>query len=362
MADLAAQEPAGKNGVAVCERCFAPLAPGEAYCPECGAPTGESVPAADSAVHGELAAANLLRLRGDLDGSEKALLGILRRFPNDPYAHEMLGDVCAERGETERAKEWYELALDLAPTSTDIRRKLEDADGAVEEQVTADTAETLGLPPTTPPAVWWPLAAATAILLLAVGVAAWPRKPAPPPIHASVSAPTTEPTNPAVASTDPTPTPATTPQTTPAGSDEDRRLLTEIQSRPDGSHVQSVVLDPRTQAVTLTYEIAESEDPKALAVSLGRETLDAASAATLVTLRAIRGGSIVFTADMMRTAMNDPEPLSNVWPTPTAGSQPAPGTTLPPTSTSTATTGTTTGSTPSNPTTAATAGTGTTNP
>ncbi|RYG21905.1 tetratricopeptide repeat protein, partial [bacterium] len=152
MADLAAQGSAGKDGAAMCERCLAPLAPGEAFCPECGAPTGESLPAADSAVHNELAGANLLRLRGDLDGSEKALLGILRRFPNDPYAHEMLGDVCAARGETERAKEWYELALDLAPNSADIRRKLEHTDDKVEEQVTADTAETLGLPPSTPPA------------------------------------------------------------------------------------------------------------------------------------------------------------------------------------------------------------------
>ena len=172
-----------------CARCFAPVEKGEAYCPDCGAPTGEAAPGADSAVHGELAQANLLRLRGDLDGSEKALLSILRRFPNDPHAHEMLGDVCDERGEGDRAKEWYELALDLAPNSTEVRRKLQETGQRNEARATADTAEVLGLPPATPPAAWWPLAVAGALLILAIAVAAWPRASGPTAMTATVSAP-----------------------------------------------------------------------------------------------------------------------------------------------------------------------------
>lgn len=325
MADLAAQGSQGKTNDAFCERCFAPLGSSDTYCPDCGAPVGSAAPAADSAVHGELAQANLLRLRGDLDGSEKALLGILRRYPNDPHAHEMLGDVCAERGEIDRAKEWYELALDLSPDSADIRRKMENAGTTAEEQKTADTAETLGLPPTTPPAAWWPLAGAAALLVLAIAVAAWPKAAPPSTMKGAVSAPLAETTpKPAETVAETGPPPAPTPA--PVGSEEERKLLTDLQGKPDGSHVQSVVLDPRTQAIVVTFDITETDDPHVLAINLGRETLEAAPAVAMVTLRALRAGSLAFAADLPRAGSDANDPLTNVWPVPTAPTT-EPGTT-----------------------------------
>lgn len=285
----------------------------------------ETVAAADSQVHGQLAQANLLRLRNDLDGAEKALLGILRRFPNDPHAHELLGDVCSDREEWDRAIEWYELALDLAPTGTDIRRKLDEARARLDAQSNADAAEALGLPPTLTKPIWWPVAAAAVLLILAIGVATWPRSARPAPIRARVSIPVatndnpepeTKPTVPMVQDPAPTTqpeTPATT-TTAPQIAEEDRTVLVALQGRTDGTRVVSVNVDPRNQAVEVTFTTAEGEDPKTIAQSIGKEALAVAPNAPQILLRALRGGHLALVADLLRNDLSQPDPLSNVWP------------------------------------------------
>ncbi len=325
-----------------CARCFAHVPAGQAYCPECGAPTGEATPAADSKVHGELAQANLLRLRGDLDGSEKALLAILRRFPNDPHAHEMLGDVFVERGETDRAAEWYELALDLAPSSPDVRRKLQEARDHVDEREVADTAETLGLPSARTSLVWWPLAVSGALVILAIAIAAWPRSPAPRPLQATVVAPPPVEATPANVTPTPAPTPIPAP-TVGMGTEEDRKLLADLQARAGATRVQTVSLDPRTQTLEVSFEVSETDDAKSVATALGKEALAVAPAAMVTSLRALRAGRLVFAADLPRSAMGGDDPLTNVWPAPPSA-VPLPsgttGATAPPTG------ATTTGATP----------------
>jgi len=329
-----------------CERCFAPVGKEETYCPECGAPIGEATPAAESVVHGELAQANLLRLRGEFDASEKALLTVLRRFPNDPHAHEMLGDVCADRGEGARAVEWYELALDLAPNTPDVRRKLVETRDRLDERETADTAEQIGLPPAAPSVAWWPLAASGAILVLAILVAAWPRNPAPGIRQATVVAPASE-----ASVVAPNSNPATAVTTDPAvvpnsGTEQDHRLLADLQKLPDGARAQSVVTDPRGR-LDVTFELADTDDPKSIALALGKAALGIAPTATTVTLRAVRSGALVFTADISRATMESIDPLTNVWPSATTeapatvGSEPGTGATGGTTTTGTITPGTT---------------------
>ena len=311
-----------------CARCFAHLSGDPPYCPECGAPTSDATPASESAGHAELAQANVLRLRGDLEGSEKALLGLLRRYPNDPHAHEMLGDVCVERDELDRAVEWYELALDLAPGAADVRRKLDETRERLESRETADTAETLGLPSARPPATWWPLAASAALLVLAVLVVAWPRSAAPSVLRATVAANALA--DPVHA---PDPTPATTPVPTPppaTGTQEDRRLLEALQGRAGAVRVQLVTLDPRTQTLAVTFEVGDADDPKTVALALGKEALGVAPTAMAASLHAVHADRLVFAADLLRTAMEGADPLTNVWPastTPVPTPPPATGTT-----------------------------------
>ena len=311
----------------VCERCFAPLTGGAAYCPECGAPTGEGAPGEDTQVHGDLAQANLLRLRGDLDGSERALLGVLRRLPNDPHAHEMLGDVCAEREETARAIEWYELALDLAPGLSDVRRKLDEARARLESRDAEDVAETLGLPSARPNAAWWPLAAAGALVVFAILIVAWPRAAAPASLRATVAAPADA--APATTPADPTrPTPVTEPTPEATGTEEDRKLLEALQAQAGSVRVQTVALDPRGGTMEVTFELGDADDPKAVAATLGKAALGVAPAALTASLHALHGGRLVFAADLPRAALNDADPLTNVWPSaPTTAPSNPPATT-----------------------------------
>lgn len=98
------------------------------FCDDCGAPLGETT-GSDSIMYPEIARANLLRLKGSLDEAEKVCLGVLKRFPNNPAAHGMMGDLCFEAGKLENAKQWYEMALDLTPNDEGLRRKMK----AVEE-------------------------------------------------------------------------------------------------------------------------------------------------------------------------------------------------------------------------------------
>ena len=335
-----------------CERCFAPLAEGEATCPDCGAPTAEALPGADTAVHRDLAQANLLRLRGDLDGSEKALLAVLRRYPNDPLAHEMLGEVCLEKGELDRAVEWFELALDLAPTSTEAKRRLEEARERLAARNTADTAETLGLPSARPAVAWAPFAVAGALVLLAAAIALWPRAAAPKPLVTTVVAPSAPVAQPTVTpDTTPLPTNATPLPTTSSGAtngtEEERKLLEALRAQTGSIRVQSALLDPRTQTLAVAFEVGTADDLKAAALVVGKAALSVAPTAMTASLHALRADRLVFAADLPRATMSNPDPLTNLWPAettpapfqngmpPTTGSAPTGGTTSPTTTGST---------------------------
>ncbi|MEO7453713.1 MAG: tetratricopeptide repeat protein [Fimbriimonadales bacterium] len=118
----------------LCDKCFCVLQAEATYCEECGAPQGSS-PGSDSIVYPEIARANLLRLKGDLDSAEKVCLAVLRRFPNNPAAHGMMGDLCFEAGKLENAKQWYEMALDLTPNDEGLRRKLKAIDESSAKQM-----------------------------------------------------------------------------------------------------------------------------------------------------------------------------------------------------------------------------------
>jgi hypothetical protein len=159
--DLAAQA-RGKSRI--CDRCFAEVAESSTYCPECGAPLAEGADS-DVEVHPDLAKANLLRMRGEFAAAEEACLQILKRLPNNASAHTLLGDVCQERGDLEQAAQWFELALDLNPSSVVDQQKLESVRIQLEQKDEQGTAEQLGLPEVRPKTGWY---AAGILAILAV--------------------------------------------------------------------------------------------------------------------------------------------------------------------------------------------------
>lgn len=118
----------------LCDKCFFVLEVDWTFCKECGAPFGEaSATESDAVVYPEIARSNLLRLRGDIAEAEKVCLAVLKRFPNNPAAHGMMGDLTFEAGRLDEARRWYEMALDLTPNDEGLRRKVKAVADAAEE-------------------------------------------------------------------------------------------------------------------------------------------------------------------------------------------------------------------------------------
>ncbi len=99
---------------------------------ECGARLREDTTdplyaeGSDREVYPEIARANLLRMKGEYEAAVEVCLGILRRYPSNETAHALLGDIYADQGKLADAIQWYELLVDLAPTSAVYRAKLEN--------------------------------------------------------------------------------------------------------------------------------------------------------------------------------------------------------------------------------------------
>ena len=114
----------------ICGHCGAEIPDDAVVCPFCGAPIEERF--GDSGdwgmereIYSLLSTANLYRVRGLWQEAENKCVEVLRRYPNNPAAHSLLGDIYADQGRWEEAKEWYELALELAPSSQADKKKLE---------------------------------------------------------------------------------------------------------------------------------------------------------------------------------------------------------------------------------------------
>lgn len=123
----------------ICPYCGAEISDDARFCPECGAPLQDEVSGAESAgiereVYSLLATANLYRIRGLWQEAENKCVEVLRRYPNNPTAHSLLGDIYADQGRWEEAKEWYELALELNPSSQADKKKLERVNKILEER------------------------------------------------------------------------------------------------------------------------------------------------------------------------------------------------------------------------------------
>lgn len=309
------------KGMRVCERCQHSVTPEAKVCPDCGAPL---VPGALSdiptEVHRDLAKANLLRLRHDLKGAEAICISILKRFPNSQPTHTLLGDIAEERADLEEAERWYDLALELDPSSAADRRKLEDIRLRRNATESASTVEQIGLP-TTRPFPWFNAVLGTLALvsIIAAAIVGLSRPSVPrsqvvvqKPIEAPPEAVPVTPksTNPAIEAkptgqtpTNPVENPTTPPAetTTPPNAQADELMRLVAQRSPFGANLVSVQTDPRTKLATLIFNTSESDDQRTMAAELGRAVLELDMEAQSVTLRAMRDNRLVYVADMPRT-------------------------------------------------------------
>lgn len=330
-----------------CEKCFNAIPPGAATCPECGAPVKDaSTTEAEAVVYPELARANLARMRGDYKQAEDQLLSILKRYPNNPSANEMLGDLAAEREDYPHALEWYEMALDIVPTSASIARKLREARAHVEQKTTQDTTAQLGLPD---PSSRLPVVIGSLIILfLAVaagayylGIQSGGGAKSAATVHLQA-----QPEQSSGSSSNKTGDTSQPPPKTPTSNEEDQDLLKTLAAKSQNSaSILGVTRDPRAGLVVVTFAMPEQES-RSLAAKIASETLDAFPDVNTVTIRGVSQGKIAYMADVARTNLaetqtpeyqqqhqNDPTAwinavLHNEWPAP--ASPPTSNSTTPP--------------------------------
>jgi hypothetical protein len=113
----------------LCPACGAALSGPVTACPRCGEP---AAPPDDAEASALLSRANLLRLRGAVAEAVELCLEALRRRPGDAAACCLLGDLYAEQGRAEEARQCYRRALELRPELPAARARLARAEELLE--------------------------------------------------------------------------------------------------------------------------------------------------------------------------------------------------------------------------------------
>lgn len=297
----------------------------------------------EDALHGNLAKANLLRLRGDYAEAEKICLDVLAAHPDSAPSHTLLGDIAFSQDKADQAVHHYEIAYSLEPNSIDLRRKLQDATALRASHESVNTVDQLGLPSNAPvpwSAIGFGAFAAIAVgALVMVGLALAPRSPhvSPPsaPIVAT-QAMTVKPSGTktayasnkgAVTTSEVKPTETTQPvetaSSTPAVTSlpltaEDQNLLQTIQSKSAfGSHLQTLSSSPRDHSVVLTFSYGAGEDPRKVGAELAKDVLDQSGDTLSITVRGVRDQKLDYMADVPRTKYADT--MTDTWRTANPG-------------------------------------------
>lgn len=323
-----------------------PLPAGAATCPECGAPVGNATTAdTEAAVYPELAKANLARMRGDYKQAEVQLLSVLKRFPNNPSANEMLGDLAAEREDYPQAVQWFEMAMEIVPNSASIARKLREARSKIDQKDAKDTTAQLGLPD---PSSRMPiLIGVLVIVILAVAAGAYvlgakgggSERKLPVPTNV-VSATPDQTSNPSPSGNVPSPA-----KQTAAGVAEEENLMATLTGKSaDAASVLAVTHDPRTGNLIITFNLTGKDD-RALAARLARDAFASLPGYSAATMRGVSEGKVTYMADVTKSKVtetdspdwkqqhqNEPEAwiayvIQNEWPvaTPSTSTAPPPG-------------------------------------
>ncbi|MCC2668969.1 MAG: hypothetical protein K0Q72_1440, partial [Armatimonadetes bacterium] len=103
-----------------CSQCGTKLASPGLICDLCTPQAAGPGSSAES----RLLRANLLRMRGKWDLAADQCADVLRLDPGNSSAHSLLGDIYQDQGRMDEARHWYQLALELSPSSDAARAKL----------------------------------------------------------------------------------------------------------------------------------------------------------------------------------------------------------------------------------------------
>lgn len=293
------------NSSTQCAMCGALVPAGALTCPECGAPIGSATVAdSENVVYPEIARANLSRMRGDYKAAEDQLLAILRKYPNNPSVNEMLGDLMMEREDVSQAIQWYQLALEIVPTSASIARKLKTARSASEQKDTNDTVSQLGIDKGvgSGSALWISLAI---VGFIVVAISAYL-------IGASRNQVATKDTPPKIINAESEPTSSHKPAE--ADPQTDSKIPSAIiSSTPwtagikaksaDAAAILSASLDPRSNSLTIVFAYSE-KDVRAIAARIARDAFTAYPSAVSVSILGVAGSDVKYAADVSKAKID----------------------------------------------------------
>lgn len=289
----------GHTETKTCPKCFAVVKATSEFCPECGATLDPQSEGSDSEVYNELARANLLRNRHQLQEAIDVSLGILRKYPNNATAHTLLGDIYSEMDDLKQAAEWYEMAIDLNPDSASDQLKLQKVRERMANQQSASTAKALGIPQSGGQVYLYIGVAIILLLICSIGAFMMGKnnsKPVPPS------------SNPFVVPADQgKPDLGAGPNTgvggagvAPKPSDvaADINALTVLQTQSQiGSRFLSAVDDPRDASLWLTVRADGEELPEATALAAATEVFNRIPTYKRLVVRVVRARLVEFVGE-----------------------------------------------------------------
>ncbi|MBI1335293.1 MAG: tetratricopeptide repeat protein [Armatimonadetes bacterium] len=288
----------------------------------------------------DLARVNLLRIRGDISSSKTLCLSILKRFPESVDAHVMMGDLHAEQGELAPAAEWYALALDLDRNAPGVLVKLNRVQAALDISSQANRTRSMVLAGRRVSPWLYVAVASSVIAISSIAYIAGSKSPTEaksstrPTISEKIVSPqTAEKTSPPradfadntiktspvnLSSNDAGPAPTDTPtisdtkttgtKESPVSVVEDQQLLDQISPRTKyGKHIISVIADPRSGTLILTYNVTTGEHGRYIGAVLADSALEYDNRSTAVTLRGVRNGVLSYEADVKRAKILEVE-------------------------------------------------------
>ncbi|HZH97854.1 MAG TPA: hypothetical protein VEX38_02690, partial [Fimbriimonadaceae bacterium] len=237
--------------------------------------------------------------------AEDVCLSILRRYPNNSTANILLGDIADDKGEYDRAAEWYELALDILPDSASVKEKLYAVKAKMEQQQTVEVAEQIGVPQQDSKVGLYAAFAVLALILIGLSAfiigqnrRAGPSKPDP-----LINQPVVLEQGSAAKPEDDRKDTLTDLAAFPAG---DRELTLALRSSAPELQVLIVAeKDPVTPSiVTMRFRLAEGEEARPVAARIAREAFNSKSLAGVneLRLRALREDRLVYYATAVRSA------------------------------------------------------------
>ena len=221
-------------------------------------------------------------------------------------ADALLGDIYGEKGDPEQALQWYELSADLVDDGA-VTEKIASVKRRISDRDHATTAKELGLPAERSQKAKFVFSVLVSVFVVFIaGYVLATRQ------GQNLHAPKSSKTVPAISAPghdinsdiDGKGGGDKKEETSSAGSDV--VILERIKSATaDGASILLALQDPRNKDVTISYLVEEDKQIRPMAARIATSALDTVPDSLQVTVRAMRGGNVIYVASVHRARLNE---------------------------------------------------------